>query len=52
VNICPPADYKPENNDGYCIRCDGFSECSARFLMMKRPAAAPPEGVVPEGTTT
>ncbi len=52
VNTCPPADFKPEHNDGYCIRCDGFSECSARFLMMKRPAAEPPEGVVPEGTTS
>lgn len=52
VNICPPADFKPENNDGYCIRCEGFSECSKRLLMMKRPAAAPPENAVPEGTTT
>ena len=51
VNICPPVDYKPENSDGYCIRCDGFSECSARFLMMKRPAAAPPDAV-PESTTS
>lgn len=40
VNICPPADYKPENTDGYCIRCEGFSECSVRYLAMKRPAAA------------
>lgn len=32
VNICPPADYKPENTDGYCIRCEGFAECSARYL--------------------
>ena len=52
VNICPPVDYKPENTDGYCIRCDGFSECSARFLMIRRPAAAPPEGAVAESTTT
>ena len=52
VNICPPADYKPEGGDGYCIRCEGFSECAARFLMLKRPAAAPPEGAVPESTTT
>ncbi|HEX7420145.1 MAG TPA: rhomboid family intramembrane serine protease [Thermoanaerobaculia bacterium] len=52
VNICPPADYKPESTDGYCIRCEGFSECAARFLMMKRPAAAPPEGAMPERTTT
>ena len=38
VNICPPADYKPENADGYCIRCEGFAECSARYLRMNRPA--------------
>jgi membrane associated rhomboid family serine protease len=36
VNICPPVDYKPENSDGYCIRCDGFAECSARYLAMQR----------------
>ncbi|MEA2489242.1 MAG: Rhomboid family [Acidobacteriota bacterium] len=32
VNICPPADYKPESTDGYCIRCEGFAECAARHL--------------------
>lgn len=37
VNICPPADYKPENVDGYCIRCEGFAECSARSLRSSRP---------------
>jgi membrane associated rhomboid family serine protease len=36
VNICPPADYKPESADGYCIRCEGFAECSARHLRMNR----------------
>jgi membrane associated rhomboid family serine protease len=36
VNICPPADYKPESPDGYCIRCDGFAECSARHLRIHR----------------
>jgi len=43
VNICPPADYKPESVDGYCIRCEGFAECSARYLRLNRPArhAAP-----------
>ena len=40
VNICPPADYKPENPDGYCIRCEGFAECSARYLKTNRPAPA------------
>ncbi len=58
VNICPPADYKPEHTDGYCIRCEGFSECSARYLRARfgtaattasvaaaptAPAPAPPE---------
>jgi membrane associated rhomboid family serine protease len=36
VNICPPADYKPESADGYCIRCEGFAECSARHLRQNR----------------
>jgi membrane associated rhomboid family serine protease len=40
VNICPPADFKPENSDGYCIRCEGFSECSARFIKAHRPPAS------------
>lgn len=44
VNICPPADFKPENADGYCIRCEGFAECSARYLRGQRvmPPPAPP----------
>lgn len=32
VNICPPADFKPQDSDGYCVRCEGFAECSARLL--------------------
>lgn len=49
VNICPPADYKPENVDGYCIRCEGFAECSARYLRLNRPVrSAPPAIAVPE----
>jgi len=46
VNICPPADFKPDNADGYCIRCEGFPECSARFIKLHRPpaAAAAPAG--------
>ncbi len=32
VNICPPADFKPDATAGYCIRCEGFAECSARHL--------------------
>jgi membrane associated rhomboid family serine protease len=51
VNICPPPDFKPEHIDGYCIRCEGFAECSARFMSMKRPAPSPPEAAVPESTT-
>ena len=41
VNICPPADYKPEGADGYCIRCEGFAECSLRYLRANRPAPQP-----------
>ena len=37
VNICPPADFKPEHPDRYCIRCEGFAECSARHLTINRP---------------
>lgn len=49
VNICPPADYKPEGLDGYCIRCEGFSECAVRYLLVNRPAAeAPAKGAVTE----
>lgn len=41
VNICPPADYKPENEDRYCIRCEGFAECSIRYIELGgSPAAA------------
>ncbi len=32
VNICPPVDYKPENEDRYCVRCEGFAECTVRFF--------------------
>lgn len=37
VNICAPADYKPEHSDRYCIRCEGFAECTARHLRLNRP---------------
>ena len=40
VNVCPSVDYKPEGADGYCLRCEGFAECSARHLRLNRPAAA------------
>jgi membrane associated rhomboid family serine protease len=45
VNICPPADFKPDHVDGYCIRCEGFAECAARHLRLNRqamPAPHPP----------
>lgn len=45
VKICPPIDYKPENPDGYCVRCEGFAECSARYLRTNRPAPAPQTAV-------
>jgi membrane associated rhomboid family serine protease len=44
VNICAPVDFKPEHSDRYCIRCEGFAECTARHLRLNRPAivAQPP----------
>jgi membrane associated rhomboid family serine protease len=36
VNICPPVDFKPEDEDGYCVRCEGFAECSARFMKLRQ----------------
>lgn len=35
VNICPPADFKPQAEDRYCVRCEGFNECSARWLRLQ-----------------
>jgi membrane associated rhomboid family serine protease len=40
VNICPPVDYKPEHSDRYCVRCEGFAECTARHLRLARPKRA------------
>lgn len=34
VNVCPPPDYKPLNPDRYCVRCEGFAECTARFMRL------------------
>jgi membrane associated rhomboid family serine protease len=42
VNICEPIDFKPDDSDRYCIRCEGFGECTARHLRMNRPAVPPP----------
>jgi len=39
VNICEPIDFKPEHSDRYCIRCEGFAECTARHLRINRPKA-------------
>lgn len=47
VNVCPPPDYKPENQDGYCIRCEGFAECSARYLRARIAAAPSPTAPSP-----
>jgi membrane associated rhomboid family serine protease len=52
VNICPPVDYKPEGQDGYCIRCDGFSECAVRYLLVNRPAAEPKGSPAEAGATS
>lgn len=50
VNVCPPLDYKPEHPDRYCIRCEGFAECTARHLRLNRPqhADAPAAAPIPE----
>lgn len=41
VNICSPADFKPDSTDGYCLRCEGFAQCCARHLRGRlTPAAA------------
>jgi membrane associated rhomboid family serine protease len=45
VNICPPADYKPDNPDGYCIKCEGFAECSVRYMRLNRTTSASPAGM-------
>ncbi len=46
VNICPPVDYKPEHPDRYCIRCEGFAECTARHLRLNRPKRVEPDPAV------
>src|SRR4051812_36449556 len=43
VNICEPLDFKPEHSDRYCIRCEGFAECTARHLRLNRPAISAAE---------
>jgi membrane associated rhomboid family serine protease len=43
INICAPIDYKPDHSDRYCIRCEGFAECTARHLKLNRPPATEPE---------
>jgi membrane associated rhomboid family serine protease len=37
VNICPPVDFKPHHSDRYCVRCEGFAECTARHMRLNRP---------------
>ena len=51
VNICPPVDFKPEHSDRYCVKCEGFAECTARHMRLNRPkrVEADPRGEpVPE----
>lgn len=48
VNICAPADFKPDHADRYCIRCEGFAECSARLLRLNRPVAAAEPATAPQ----
>jgi len=48
VNICAPVDYKPEHADRYCVRCEGFAECTARHLRLNRPHPQVPPGAVTE----
>ena len=31
VNICKPVDFKGDR-DGICVRCEGFAECSLRYV--------------------
>ena len=40
VNVCAPVDFKPDHADRYCIRCEGFAECTARHLQLNRPMVA------------
>jgi hypothetical protein len=40
VNICKPIDFKGDR-DGICVKCEGFAECSLRYL-----SGEPPEIVV------
>lgn len=53
VNICQPGDYKPDHPDRYCIRCEGFAECTGRYLRLNRPprkvvVEAPAADPIPE----
>ncbi len=40
VNICKPVDFKGDK-DGICVKCEGFAECSLRYV-----AGQPPEILV------
>ena len=31
VNVCKPVDFKGDR-DGICVRCEGFAECSLRYV--------------------
>lgn len=47
VNICSPADFKPDSTDGYCIRCEGIAQCCARHLRGRLAPAAPTTSAAP-----
>jgi len=50
VNICSPCDFKPEHSDRYCVRCEGFAECTVRHLRMNRPNGPVPVPVPASAT--
>jgi membrane associated rhomboid family serine protease len=50
VNVCAPIDFKPDHADRYCIRCEGFAECTARHLRLSRPALLEAASVIAEQT--
>jgi membrane associated rhomboid family serine protease len=50
VNVCAPIDFKPDHADRYCIRCEGFAECTARHLRLNRPPVLAQTSVIAEQT--
>lgn len=52
VNICPPVDFKPEGADGYCLKCEGFAECTLRYVAGRTESAARATTVSPAESAT